>query len=294
MDIKKRSPWVLIFVLPCFLIYTIVAIWPLFQSLYYSFFTWRGFGAMKFAGLSNYVKLFSGDHVIRTALQNTVTWAFVSLVVLIPVSLLIANSLNSGIKYSDSFSTIFYLPGILSTVIISLMWTSILNADYGIFNNILETIGLTSLTRVWLGDPKTAMYVVILVTCWQWTGYHMLIFFASIQSIPGSIYEAANLDGVNGFSRLFRITIPLMASTIKINVILLLIGTLKAFDSVYVMTSGGPADSTQMPATYMYENTFHRFNYGYGSAISMMIFVLGITVSVVLQRWRFGRETIQY
>jgi raffinose/stachyose/melibiose transport system permease protein len=249
---------------------------------------------MKFTGIANYVKMFSGDHVIVTALQNTVRWAVISIAVLIPVSFFIANSLNSVIKYSGVFSVIFYLPGILSTVIISLMWSSILNADYGILNAGLEAMGLVSLTRVWLGDPKTAMYAVILVSCWQWTGYHMLIFFASIQAIPPSIYEAANLEGANGFNCLVKVTIPLMASTIKMNVILLLIGTLKAFDMVYIMTSGGPADSTQMPATYMYENTFHRFNYGYGSAISMMIFVLSITVSIILQRWRFGRETIQY
>jgi raffinose/stachyose/melibiose transport system permease protein len=274
--------------------YTLVAVLPLFQSLYISFFSWKGFGAMNFVGLSNYIKIFSGDYVMRIALRNTVIWGVTSLVALIPISFLLANSLNSNVNFTKIFSTIFYLPGILSTVIISLMWTSILNADYGLLNTVLSKIGLESLTQVWLGDPKITIFVVVLVCCWQWTGYHMLIFLASIQSIPHSIYEAANIDGVNGISSLFRITIPLMAPTIKMNMILLLIGTFKAFDNVYIMTSGGPADSSQMLATYMYENTFHRFNYGYGSAISMLIFVLSIMVSILLQRWSFGKEVIQY
>jgi raffinose/stachyose/melibiose transport system permease protein len=294
MKTGKKGRLIFLMVFPCLLLYTIVAISPLFQSLYFSFFSWKGFGEMKFVGIGNYIKMLTGDSVMRIAIRNVILWALTSVVVLIPLSFLLANSLNSNISFSKTFSAIFYLPGILSTVIVSLMWGAILNADFGILNSVLNKIGLGRFAKIWLGDPKITIFVVILVCCWQWAGYHMLIFYASIQAIPYSIYEAAYIDGVNGFTRLFKITIPLMASTIKMNLILLLIGTFKSFDLVYIMTAGGPADSTQMFATYMYESTFHRFNYGYGSAISMLIFMLSILGSVLLQRWNFGNETIQY
>ncbi|MDR1948170.1 MAG: sugar ABC transporter permease [Spirochaetaceae bacterium] len=205
-----------------------------------------------------------------------------------------ANSLNSPIKLSKTFSTVLYLPGVISTIILSLMWGAILNYDTGFLNTLLRSTGLKALVRVWLGDPKLTIYVVILVNCWQWAGYHMLIFYASLQAIPGDLYEAAQLDGASGFQCLFGITIPLMAGAVKMNVILIIIGSFKCFDIVYAMTMGGPADSTQMLATYMYHNTFRRFNFGYGSSIAMLIFVLCIVTALLLQQWRFDSEDIQY
>jgi raffinose/stachyose/melibiose transport system permease protein len=283
-----------LFLAPALLLYTIVEIYPLFQSLWYSFFQWKGFGAMNPLGLGNYIKMFSDDAVIITALKNVVLFALLSLLIMLPLAFMLAYSIASPIKFSKTFSTIVYLPGIISSVIIGLMWGAILNYDSGFVNTLLRQIGLGNLARVWLGDPKITMYVVIIVNTWQYAGYTMLLFLASMQSIPVDIYEAAGLDGVSGVQRIFRITVPLMTSTIKLNMINMTIGAFKCFDIVYSMTLGGPANSTQTLATYMYENTFRRIQFGYGSAISMLIFVMCIAITLILQKARFPNEDIQY
>ena len=290
----KQSSLVLLFVLPALALYSVIQIFPLFQSLYYSFFSWKGFGEMTPVGLANYIKLFTDDYVMKIAFRNVFLFSGLSLLVLLPLSFFLANSLHETVKFSKAFSTVIYLPGVVSTVIISLMWGAILNFDTGFINVTLRAVGLKNLAKVWLGDPKITIYIVILVNTWQWAGYHMLLFLASLQAIPEELYEVAELDGSTGIQRLFRITIPLMAGTIKMNIILIIIGSIKCFDNVFAMTYGGPADSTQMLATWMYQNTFRRFSFGYGSAIAMVIFALCIVSTFVLRCLHFEVEDIQY
>jgi raffinose/stachyose/melibiose transport system permease protein len=294
MRTDKRNWMLVLFILPGLLLYTVLQIYPLLQSVYYSFFSWKGFGEMIPMGLANYIKIFTDDYIIKIAFRNIFLFSAVSLVVMLPLSFMLAYSLNAPIRFAKTFSVIFYVPGVISTVIIGVMWGAILNFDTGFINTLLRQIGLGSLVKVWLGDPKLTIFVIILVNAWQWAGYHMLIFFASLQAIPEDLYEAAMLDGAGKWQRLFRLTIPLMTGSIKMNMILIIIGSFKCFDIVYTMTYGGPADSTQMLATYMYHNTFRRFNFGYGSSIAMIIFILCITCSLLLQRWRLGNEEIQY
>jgi raffinose/stachyose/melibiose transport system permease protein len=285
---------VIFFAFPALILYTVLQIYPLFRSVYYSFFSWKGFGEMIPVGLANYIKMFTDDYIIIIAFRNILLFSTISLALIMPLSFVLAYSLNSPIRFTKTFSTIFYVPGVISTIIIGLMWGAVLNFDTGFINTFLRRIGMGAFAKVWLGDPKLTIFVIILVNAWQWAGYHMLIFFASMQAIPEDLYEAARLDGANGWQRMVRLTIPLMAGSIKMNMILIIIGSFKCFDIVYTMTSGGPADSTQMLATYMYHNTFRRFNFGYGSAIAMIIFILCITCSLLLQRWRFDSEEIQY
>ncbi len=294
MNQVKNKKSILLFLIPALALYGCVQIGPLFQSLYYSFFSWKGFGEMKPVGLQNYIKLFTDDDIMRIAFKNTFLFAGISLLILLPFAFMLAVTLTTKIRFSKTISTILYMPGVISTVVVSLMWCAILNAESGPVNAVLRTMGLDFLARVWLGDPKVSMYVVIFVNVWQWAGYHMLIFYTSLQSIPGELYEAASIDGSDGFKTLRYITIPLMYNSIKMNATLIIIGSFKCFDIVYNMTMGGPADSTQMLATYMYHNTFRRFNYGYGSAISMVIFLLSITVSAILQKVKFGDESVSY
>lgn len=294
MNTVKKNKTALLLVIPCLVLYLFVQVVPLAKSAYYSFFAWKGVGEMKPVGFANFIKLFTKDDVMMVALRNTLLFAGISLVFFLLLSFMSAYSLTQGVKFARAYSTILYAPGVISTVVIALMWSAIFNADTGPINLILRSLGLNSWAKVWLGDPKTAIYVIIFVNLWQWMGYHMLIFFTSLQAIPDELYEAASIDGASGRQRLFHITIPLMKSSIKMNAMLIIIGVFKCFDIVYTMTSGGPADSTQMLATYMYHNTFRRFNFGYGSAISIVIFLMSIFVSVVLQRIKFGDEDIQY
>ena len=220
---------------------------------------------------------------MRTALKNTIMFSVISLLLCLPLSFFSAHALTQKIRFVRTYSTILYIPGVLSTVIVAIMWSAILNPETGPINLFLKSVGLSSMAKVWLGEPATAFYSVVLVNLWQWFGYHMLIFYVSLQTIPEELYEAAGIDGANGKQKLWYVTIPLMRSSIKMNAMLITIGSLKCFEIVYTMTSGGPADTTQMLATYMYHNTFRRFHFGYGSAISIVIFILCITVSLIFQ-----------
>lgn len=294
MNIYYKNRKVLLFLLPCLLLYTFVVVLPLVQSLIYSFYSWKGFGEMKPVGLKNYIDLFTDDHIMQIAVRNTFLFAGISLLVMLPLSFMLAYVLSEGVRFGKWFSILFYLPGVVSTVIVSLMWCAILNADIGPLNALLRAVGLDSLAKVWLGDPKITIFVIIFVNLWQWSGYHMLIFYTSLQVIPLEIYESAALDGATDWKRLCHVTIPLMASSIKMNAMLIIIGSFKCFDIVYTMTSGGPADSTQMLGTYMYHSTFRRFSFGSGSAISMIIFLLCVLFTVLLQKVKFGKDDIQY
>ena len=239
---------------------------------------------MQSVGLRNYIKLFTEDEVVWIAFRNIFYMIVISFIFMLPIALLLANSLSSVIRGNRFYSVVFYMPCIISTIMIALMWSAIFNTDIGPINSILKAVHLDFLAMTWLGDPKITIFVVIFVNTWQYVGYHMLIFLTSLQAIPESIFEASRIDGAGGFMKLIYITVPLLKESIKLNSILVVIGSFKAFDLVYAMTSGGPADSTQMLATYMYHNTFRRFNFGYGSAIAMTIFILSITTSLIQQK----------
>lgn len=284
MEIVRKNKLVLLFLLPAILFYTLFVIVPLFQSLLLSFYNWKGFGPKEFVGLKNYILLFTSDHTILIALRNTLYLLLVALFIMIPLSLIFANSICSKIKGSNFFSTIIFMPCVVSTVIIALMWGAIFNGDSGPINSILRYFHLNSLAIPWLGDPRVTIWVVIFVNTWQYVGYHMLIFVTSLEAIPQSIFEAASIDGASGFKKLIHVTVPLLKEAFKINIILAAIGSFKAFDLFFAMTSGGPGDSTQMLGVYMYQNTFTRLNFGYGSAIAMLIFFMSITASLIQQR----------
>ena len=290
MDQMRRRKAVLLFLVPSLLFYIIFMIAPLFQSLYYAFFKWKGVGPMKYVGFDNFIKLFTDDRIIRLGFRNTLYLLLISMLVMFPISFLLANSLVSIKRKTKLYSTVFYLPNVVSTVIVALMWSFIFNYENGVVNNFLRLIHLESLEQVWLGDPNIAIFTVILVNTWQFVGLHMIIFYTSLQSIPTSIYEAAEIDGAYGIKKLWHITLPLMREPLKMNTILIAIGSLKAFDLVWAMTYGGPNDATQLLSTYMYHNTFRRFQFGYGSAIAMTIFVLALAASFIIQKLFAQRE----
>ncbi|MEG2287863.1 MAG: sugar ABC transporter permease [Ruthenibacterium sp.] len=278
---NRKIMWMLI---PCLLVYSLVMIAPLGHSLFLSFFKWKGFGALKPVGLDNYARLLT-DPAIKTAVMNTIEFAFVSFIVMIPLSLLFATMLATIKRLNNFFSTLSYLPCVLSTVVASMMWVCLLNSDIGPINMILKNIGLASWAKPWLADPTYAMVCVCLVHAWLWTGQYVLIFYTSIQSISRDLYEAASIDGATKVMQFRHITLPLLRGSVIMNSILILIGSYKCFDIVFNMTNSGPAGSTEMLATYMYTNTFSRFDYGYGAAISMTIFVLSVATSFALQKF---------
>jgi len=264
---------VLIFLFPALFLFFIIIVVPIFMSVFYSLTEWDGIGKQMFTGLDNYRKLFhnNGDGFWR-AVKNSLIFAVGSVFIQLPISLILALLLARGVKGEQFYVRVYFIPVLISTVVIGQLWLKIYNPQYGLLNTILNTIGLGRFTGNWLGDTKKVIFAVIVPVLWQYIGYHMLLMYASARSISEEVFEAARIDGANGIQMAFRITIPLMKPILKVCATFAVVGSLKNFDLVYVMTGGGPAGASQLPSTLMVETIFSRNMYGYGS--SMAIFII--------------------
>lgn len=264
---------VVFFIFPALFLFVTIIIVPIIMSVGYSFQEWDGIGEKIFSGLDNYRELFltNSDGFWR-AVKNSLIFAGGSVFVQLPISLILALVLARGVKGERFYVSVYFIPVLISTVVIGQLWMKIYNPQYGLLNTMLVSLGLEKWTGNWLGDTKTVIFAVIIPVLWQYIGYHMLLMYASIRSISGEVFEAARIDGASAFQTAVRITIPLMKPIIKVCVTFAVVGSLKNFDLVYVMTGGGPAGASQLPSTLMVETIFSRNMYGYGS--SMAIFII--------------------
>jgi raffinose/stachyose/melibiose transport system permease protein len=209
----------------------------------------------------------------------------VSIFIQLPISLFLALVLAHGVKGEGFYRTSYFIPGLISTVVIAQLWSKIYNADYGLLNTLLHNIGLGSLAQDWLGQTETALIASFIPTLWQYVGYHMLLMYAGAKSISKEIYEAAKIDGASSTRIAFSITIPLMKPILKVSLIFSLIGSFKVFDLVYVLTKGGPFFSTEVPSTLMYTTIFDTYRYGYGSAISVFIIIECLVFTLLINKF---------
>lgn len=264
---------VFIFLLPALVLFLTIIIVPIFMSVTYSLTEWDGIGKKVFTGFDNYKELFltNSDGFWR-AVKNSLIFAAGSVFVQLPISLILALILARGVKGERFYVSVYFIPVLISTVVIGQLWMKIYNPQYGLLNTVLRSMGLEQLTGNWLGDTKKVIFAVIVPVLWQYIGYHMLLMYASVRSISEEIFEAARIDGANGIQTALHITIPLMKPILKVCVTFAVVGSLKNFDLVYVMTGGGPAGASQLPSTLMVETIFSRNMYGYGS--SMAIFII--------------------
>lgn len=273
-----------VFVIPTLLIYVFIVLLPIVVTAYFGFFKWNGMGSMKFIGLSNFKETLLTDKTFQLSVLNSLKLAAASLFIQLPLALLIALTLAKGIRFEKFFRTIYFVPVVISSMVIGQLFLKLLNADNGLFNIFLRSIGLEKLAVAWLGDPKTAFWATVIPSVWQYVGYHMLIMYAGIKSLPTELYEAAKIDGATNFQAAIKITIPLLAPVLKVCVTFALIGSLKAFDYTYIMTGGGPFHSSEVPSTVMYANLFRKGAYGYGSAQAIIIVIECLIVSLIVQR----------
>lgn len=264
---------VVIFLLPALVLFLTIITVPIFMSVTYSLTEWDGIGKKVFTGFDNYKELFltNSDGFWR-AVKNSLIFAAGSVFVQLPISLILALILARGVKGERFYVSVYFIPVLISTVVIGQLWMKIYNPQYGLLNTVLRSMGLEQLTGNWLGDTKKVIFAVIVPVLWQYIGYHMLLMYASVRSISEEIFEAARIDGANGIQTALHITIPLMKPILKVCVTFAVVGSLKNFDLVYVMTGGGPAGASQLPSTLMVETIFSRNMYGYGS--SMAIFII--------------------
>jgi raffinose/stachyose/melibiose transport system permease protein len=280
----KRA--IMVFVLPSFLLFTIIVIFPIFMSAYYSTLQWDGIGESKFIGLQNFIDMFvNSSEGFGKSLINSFILALLSVFVQLPIALILALILASGIKGEGFYRTVFFIPVIISTVVIGQLWMKVYNPSYGLLNTLLNNIGLGSLTRAWLGETQTALIAAFIPSVWQYIGYHMLLMYAAIKTIPDEIYEAAKIDGASNIKAALKITIPLIKPIMKVCIIFAIIGSLKVFDLVYILTNGGPVHSSEVPSTLMYNTLFHKYMYGSGSAMAIFIVLECLVFTLIIQRF---------
>lgn len=283
MHLLKSSWKISLGVFPALLIYCVFSIVPIFISFYYSFMSWDGFSPMKFVGFDHFLMLMT-DQIFWLSLKNNLLVVIFSVFGQIPIALGLALLLNRKVKGAKFFRTIAFIPVVISTVVISLTWKMIYNAEQGMLNQLLTNIGLEALTRNWLGNPDYSMYAIGVVIIWQFVGLYFIIFLSALQTVSKDILEAAELDGATEWQKTRHVIIPSIWNIILIAIVLCISGSLKTFDLIYVMTGGGPAHATEVMATYMYSETFRGLRYGYGSAISVLIFVFSITLILLCQK----------
>ena len=273
--IYSNKFYIVLFLLPALILFCGVLIAPIAMSVYYSFFNWNGIGAKTFIGLANYKELFTSNAIgFMKALRNSLLLAALSVFLQLPLALGLALLLGKKIKGERVFRSVYFMPVLISTVVIGQLWLKIYNPDYGILNVLLRAVGLGKWAKIWLGDTKTALGAVFIPTLWQYVGYHMLLLYAGVKSVPVELREAAMLDGATDAQINRFVVLPYIKPIIRISVIFAITGSLKSFDLIYVLTNGGPLHSTEVPSTLMINMLFLRNRYGMGSTIAVLLIIL--------------------
>ncbi len=274
---------VILFLLPALVLFLLFVIYPIFRSVYYSMYDWKGFGpAVDYIGLGNYKKIFS-DGVFIKSIKNVLLIITLSLGLQLPMALVLAVLVGRDLPGRSFFRTVFFLPYVLSEVNTGIMWMLLYNADpeRGFFNAIFVWLGLQPVA--WLADMSVVIYAVFITLTWKYFGFHMLLYLTGLQNIPREIEEAARIDGANAIQNFFYITLPLLGSTIKTSVYMSVLGSIQQFVLIWVMTRGGPVNASETMATYMYRFGFVRFQLGYGAAVAIIMFILCMIFSLLYQ-----------
>lgn len=275
--------------LPAIIVYTIFFIVPIFSAFFYSFTDWNldRIDTPSFIGVRNFVNLFQ-DEIFLRSLGNTFLFAFSTTLLKTVIGLLLALIVVKKFWGNSIFRTLFYLPCVLSCMIIGLLFTSILKQD-GLINNMFHTLGLSFFARNWLGSYSTAMFWIIIIEVWMWAGFSMFLFISGLQSIPREYYESAQIDGATGFQQFKGITFPLLAPSFTVVTTLNITGGLKVFDLVYSLTGGGPGFDTQVLNTYTYR-AFGMGLLGKSSASALILSIFVVVITFLLNKFLKSKE----
>jgi len=274
---------ILSLILPGLLVFMFAILAPICLSIYYGSTDYSGMGTADFIGLKNYQTLIH-DKVFWNALKNSLLLAIGFICIQHPLALITAAVLDKlqG-KAEGFFRCVYFIPNVISVAVIAYLWKFIYNPDFGLLNNILKAFGYTGKIN-WL-SPQNAIWSVLLVLIWHGFGWGMLIYYTGIKNIDPVLYEAASIDGATQRQTFWHITLPQMRSVIQINVTMAIISALKQMETVYLLTAGGPGDSTQFTANYLYQQAFKAFRYGYGNAIGVVFIVICVVVTVLLNKF---------
>lgn len=280
-----------LYTLPALLLLLVLVYVPIALSGYYGLMDWTGIGQMQFIGLENYINLMKDEKFWASAGHSFLLGLFsaVSLLFYLAVSLVLV----SKIKGSDLFRKIYLIPMLLSSVAIAQLWLKIFDPSNGMLNKLLETFGVEN-TPVWLADPSTALYAIFVPIVWQYAGFYILIYYAALKNVPEEIIEAAKIDGATPLQIAFKIKLPMISAVFKVTIMLAVVGSLKYFDLIYVMTGGGPNGASEVMASYMYKEAFELNNFGYASAIGFGLLVICLGMTWLTSRLTKSNDDVQY
>lgn len=269
----------LVFIAPAMILFFAYVLYPIGYIIVNSFFEWDGVNERIFIGVKNYIRMFK-DEVFLLSLRNVTYWIFLTIFPQMLLGFLFAFILNHRIFGKTLYRAIIYMPAIISPVVIGIVWQRIYNPFGGLLADVGLKSGLLFLVKPYISDPKIAIFFVILVNVWQWTGWSMLLYLAAMQSINEEIFESIRLEGTSKWQEIRYIVWPMVKSTHLTLILLGVIGALQTFDLVYSLTNGGPNNSTQMLSTYIFLRSFRLQGMGYGSAISVFTLALALVLSL--------------
>lgn len=289
---SRSSPWKFL-ALPL-LFYTVIVLFPIVMTFVYSLTDWNITGERTFVGIANYTRMF-GDRLFRLALRNNMVYLAINLSLEVIIGLLLAISLaEMSRKISTYVKTIYFIPCVISSIAIAeTVRRMITMAPQGVINALLERVGLGHLQGAYAGMAETALYVVALADVYKWTGLYMVIYYSALMSIPTDQIESAKIDGASTLQLYLRVRLPMIRGIIITTVILITTGTLKVFEMPFLLTRGGPGNSSQVLSTYMYMRSFDGLEFGYGSAISIFQAVVSMLVVVFLRFIIFRKDNTE-
>jgi ABC-type sugar transport system permease subunit len=287
---KRRHSWVpYLWILPAVALYAVFKLLPMIAGVYLAMLKWDGIEAPEFIGLRNFERILS-DEVIGLALWHNVLYALGTVAGKIVLSLLLALLLNQALRGRTFYRTALFLPVVMSFVVVGILWSWLFSTQFGLINALLTNLGLGVLAHDWLGDPASALWALMVVDIWKWYGFHMVIFLAGLQTIPQELYEAAHIDGASRSQQFAHITLPLLQPVMLVNVTLALMGAFNVFDIPYIMTEGGPANSTIVMALHIYIRGFKFYQFGYAAALSYVLLVLVTIIAAIQMKMMSGND----
>lgn len=277
-----------LFISPFYILFFVFGLFPILFGAYLSFHEWTGFDTMRWIGAQNYQSLFN-DELFWTGLKNTVYMWIVKIVPLLGFSFLMAILLNSPLRFRGAYRTMIYLPNVTATVAMGLVFGLVLDTNYGILNLVLSKIGMPAIP--WTSSTQWSKPTIVIFSIWGALGWYMVLFLAGLQSINPQLYEAARVDGANALERLIYITVPAMRGILFFCFVTETIWSMRSFTEPFVLTSGGPLDSSLTISMYLYETAFQFFKMGYAAAMSFVLFGMTLLVSL-FQGLGWGRRTV--
>ncbi len=280
---KRSKVALVVFVAPALLIYTLLIIAPLVQSFFMSFTEWDGVNEATFIGIENYIEL-ADSRDIGVAIRNSLIYSGVLTVYQIGLATFFAYCIvNLQIKGKTIFKDIFFFPVLLSVSVVAQLWISIYHGDFGLINQLAESMGI-DWQQTWLNEPIKGIIAIVIADAWKGMGYHMLIIYAAMKNVPGVYYEAATIDGASKARQFFNVTLPLVAPTLRVCFVMCITFGFRAFEMIFLMTAGGPGNYTTTMSIMMYDGLFKLQEYGYGSAIAVVIVVICVGMMLIINR----------